>query len=107
MMINISAPWDAENQTYRQPWGLYLSAQDWRSGELGEVCGIADGDDSRWSANAVASEIPICAEPSPTFVEATRPKEITGMLKCGRDNNCPLKVTIAAQIFERTSVSKN
>jgi hypothetical protein len=41
----------------------------------------------------------------PTFIEATRSKEIQAFLKFGRDSNCPLRVTISCHIFENTSVA--
>jgi hypothetical protein len=72
--INISSPWDVTAETYRGPWGLHLTAQPWRTGELGEVCATANPDSSQWQGNEVAFDIPLCAATAPTFIEVTRAK---------------------------------
>jgi hypothetical protein len=41
----------------------------------------------------------------PTFIEATRPKEIQALLKFGRDSAWPLRITAASLIDEETSLS--
>jgi hypothetical protein len=36
-MIDIAAPWDVAQQIYHDPWHVYLSAQQWRAGDQGEI----------------------------------------------------------------------
>jgi hypothetical protein len=50
-------------------------------------------------------KIPLSECPSPTFTEATRPKEIQALLKFGRDLAWPLKITAASAIDKETSLS--
>jgi hypothetical protein len=82
-----------------------LTAHPWRIGELGEVCATASPDTTGWSASEMAPEIPSCAAALPTFVEATRDKEVQAMLKCGRDNQWPLRITMACNLSENVAVS--
>jgi hypothetical protein len=94
-----------KKKAYRPPWNLYLAVQPWRTGEIGEVCAAAAPNDDQWQGNQVAFDVPLCAAMTPTFIEATRAKEVQTMLKFGRDSNWPLKATIASAICENVSAS--
>jgi hypothetical protein len=50
-------------------------------------------------------KIPLCAAISPTFIEATRPKEINAFMTFGRDSNWPLKITATSTLDDQTSLS--
>jgi hypothetical protein len=36
-LINIIVPWDLTTNSYREPWHIYVLAQQWRAGENGEI----------------------------------------------------------------------
>jgi hypothetical protein len=42
---------------------------------------------------------------SPTFIEATRPKEIEALMNFGRDSAWPLKITAAPALDAQISLS--
>jgi hypothetical protein len=105
-MINITAPWDLTTKTCRKPWHDYLSGQLWRAGEQGEIVVQAVEElPADKSLNEQNPQIPWNAARPRTFIEATRPKEIKGLLKSGRDSNWPLKITVASTLEVKNSVS--
>jgi hypothetical protein len=95
-LIFITEPWNETTKAYDPPWQLKLSAQPWRVGEFGEVCPLAAPVAPDYQENQVYINPPLCATMPPTFIEATREKEIKAMLKFGRDSNWPLSVTFAS-----------
>jgi hypothetical protein len=91
------------------PWRvkmlLRLEAQPWRIGEGSCTAVKACPVEGTWNEDRTVPKVPLCATILPTSVEASRPIEIQGMRKFGRDSNWPLKVTAASGIDEFTSLS--
>jgi hypothetical protein len=100
----ITSSWE-ESVGFRSPWQIRLEGQPWRIGEEGSLCVIALPPNWHWSDDRMMLDAPLCARQMPTFIEATRDKEIRSMLKLGRDSNWPLKITLASAIDEFTSLS--
>jgi hypothetical protein len=105
-MINITVPWDLAAKAYRTPWHFLISAQQLRSGDLGEILleALTDYPESK-SPREHSSPIPRNAALPRTFIEATRPKEIKAILKFGRDFDWPLKITVASALNEIDSLA--
>jgi hypothetical protein len=105
-MINITPPWDIAAKACRKPWQIFLSTQQWRAEDQGEIVVQAMEEfPADKSLNEMKGQIPWNAALPRTFIEATRPKEIKALLKFGRDSHWPLKVTIASAVDEINSIS--
>jgi hypothetical protein len=58
-----------------------------------------------WDDNITMPKIPLSAMTPPTFIEASRTKEIQALLKFGKDSAWPLRITVATAIYLETSLS--
>jgi hypothetical protein len=107
-LINITAPWGEAAKTYRRPWQIFLTAQQSRAGDHGEIVAQALNEPAEFQAlntNEKNARIPWNAALPRTFTEATRPKEIKALLKFGRDSDWQLRVTVASALDEVNSIS--
>jgi hypothetical protein len=104
-LIYITSQWDETVKQYNQPGQVWLEAQPWRIGENGDVSARALPVTGTWDDDHTTPKISLCAMAPPTFIEATRPKEIQALLKFGRDSAWPSRATEASAIDEETSLS--
>jgi hypothetical protein len=102
-LVYITSQWNESTKQYHLPWKIRLDAQPWRVGEKGDILAIVRPVEGSWNDERASIKVPLCAMQSPTFVEATRQKEIQAILKFGRDSNWPLRITAAAVIAGKES----
>jgi hypothetical protein len=96
-LINITSPWDGK--AYGKPWQVLLSAQFWRHSDTGEIFLAAAPDYPQdMNPQLLNPRIPMNAAQPRTSVIATRPKEISRLLKFGRDSDWPLYIAVASTL---------
>jgi hypothetical protein len=105
IIMYVTAQWNESAKQYDQPWKVRLEAQQRRVGETGETLAKICPATGTWDDSTTMPEVPLCAMMPPTYIEATREKEIKAVLKFGRDSNWPLRITIVAEIYLETSIS--
>jgi hypothetical protein len=101
----ITSHWNEDAKQYETPWQVRLEAQPWRARETGEISARACPAIGTWDDSITKGNLSLCATTPPTFIEATRPKEIKALIKFGRDSAWPLKITATSALDEQISLS--
>jgi hypothetical protein len=87
------------------PWNVRLEGLHLRTDELGaraaKVCSVA----GTWDNNRHVGAIPLCAKQIPNDIEAARLKETQALLKFGRDNQWPIKMSTVCAVSEHNTLS--
>jgi hypothetical protein len=101
----ITAQLDEKTNMYMLPWQVRLEALNFRAGESGEKVAKACPVQGNWDDERRIGWVPFCAKSIPTFIEATREKEVKALLKFGRDNQWPTKMTLVSAVSEFNTLS--
>jgi hypothetical protein len=104
-LMYISMQFDEPSNTYYQPWQVRLEAFDMRSGEKGYRAAKVFPIQGNWYDDRIAAPVPYCAKEIPQHIEAARLKETQALLKLGRDNQWPIKMTIVSAVSEYNVIS--
>jgi hypothetical protein len=104
-LLYISYQYHEPTKTYLQPWQVRLEAIDMRAGERGERSAKIFPIQGNWDDERIAEPVPYCAREIPKYIEAARLKETQALLKLGRDNQWPIRMTIVSAVSEYNTIS--
>jgi hypothetical protein len=97
LMVNLTAPW--EGHEYGTPWQVYLTQQPWRKSETDEIYlqSMPYYPDDL-DPEAFNCRVPTSAAQPRDFSEITNQKEISRILKFGRDNGWNMLLSCASSL---------
>jgi hypothetical protein len=103
-LVNLTVSWDGRE--YGKPWQIYLTQQPWRKSETGEIYlqalpkYPADVD-----PEAFNPRIPFNAAQPRDFSEITNDREISNILKSGRDNGWDMLLSCVSSLDGSNSIT--
>jgi hypothetical protein len=103
-MVNLSAPWDGHE--YGKPWTVYLTQQPWRKSETGEI--QLQGTLSyppEINAEAYNPRVPFNSAQPRDFSEITDDKDVSRILKFGRDNGWNMLLSMVSSLDGTNSLT--
>jgi hypothetical protein len=103
-MINLSAPWDGHE--YGKPWTVYLTQQPWRKSETCEIqLQAMPSFPPEINAEAYNPRVPFNAAQPRDFSEITDDKEVSRILKFGRDSGWNMLLSIVSSLDGTNSLT--
>jgi hypothetical protein len=78
IMINISAPWDEAAKRHRRPWQIYLSVQQWRASEWGDIVVIVSEAFSDEKSPRENNKYVLNVQPFPNYSLTSRARKSFG-----------------------------
>jgi hypothetical protein len=104
LMVNLSVPYDG--QEFGKPWTVYLTQQPWRKSETGEiVLRPMPAWPPEIDPNAFNPRVPQNSAQPRDFSEITDDKDVSRVLKFGRDNGWNMLVSIVSSLDGTNSLT--
>jgi hypothetical protein len=99
----VSSQLDAPSNTYILPWQIRLQASQMRPDETGSTSAKVFPITGNWNDDRQIGLVPFCAKQIPQYIESARLKETQALLKFGRDNQWPIRMSVITSIGQESS----
>jgi hypothetical protein len=95
LFVNLTVPYDGSE--FEKPWTVYLTQENWRKGETGEiVLRPMPAWPPEIDPEAYNPRVPQNSASPRDFAEITDDKDVSRILKCGRDNGWNMLLSVVS-----------